>query len=150
MDELTFRRIAAAAAVAIGTLSAGGGALASNWAVLLASGSTAQSQSLTLSAPTSVAAACTASNQKTIIVSWAAVAHAASYTVFQSTTSALTGYSQVATGVATTSWTSASLATGKQYWYEVTVTVGTNWISVKSAATGSTTISSTSPNCKQP
>jgi hypothetical protein len=58
--------------------------------------------------------------------------------VYQSITSATSGYSAVAT-VATTSWTSASLA-NNNYWYEVTATIGTNWTSTTSAATARRTI----------
>ena len=44
-------------------------------------------------------------------------------------------------GVATTSWTTAALATG-DYWYEVVADVGSNWASAKSAASAERIISS--------
>jgi hypothetical protein len=123
---------------------------ASVWVVQLRSGSSGEAKAdVTPSAPGTVAAACTSATVKTIKVTWAAVTHALSYTVYQSTTSATTGFSAVASGVATTSWTSGNLTAG-HYWYEVTATVGANWQSAKSTASGSTTIANSSPNCSQP
>jgi len=69
-----------------------------------------------------------------VIVSWAAVTHATTYAVYQSTTSATSGFSVTASGVASTSWTSSSLNSGN-YWYRVTATVGSNWASAQSAST---------------
>jgi hypothetical protein len=54
--------------------------------------------------------------------------------VYQSTTSATSGFSLAAAGILTTSWTSASLNSGN-YWYRVTVTVGSNWTSAQSSTT---------------
>jgi hypothetical protein len=123
---------------------------ASTWVVTLRSGSSGLAKAdVTPAAPGTVAAACTSSTLKTIKVTWAAVTHAVSYTVYQSTTSATTGFTAVASGLATTNWTSGSLAAG-HYWYEVTATVGANWQSAKSTASGSTTIASSAPNCAQP
>ena len=56
----------------------------------------------------------------------------------------------VASGVATNSWTSATLAAAKNYWFEVTAAVGSNWTSAKSSATSESTINSVSPFCVQP
>ena len=89
------------------------------------------------SAPTGVTAACAApTTSKTIKVSWTAVTHATTYSVYDSTTSATGTYSLIASGVATTSWTSGTLTSGTHYWFEVTVNVGSNWASAKSTATG--------------
>ena len=74
-----------------------------------------------------------------MIVSWAAVTHATTYTVYQSTTSATSGFTAAATGVTTTSWTSSTLNSGN-YWYKVTVTLGGNWASAQSAATREATV----------
>jgi cellulose 1,4-beta-cellobiosidase len=87
---------------------------------------------------------------KTIKVSWTAVTHATTYTVYDSTTSATGTYSSVAAGVATTSWTSGTLSSGTNYWFEVTASVGSNWTTAKSSATAESTINSTSPYCSQP
>jgi hypothetical protein len=87
---------------------------------------------------------------KTIKVSWTAVTHATTYTVYDSTTSATGTYNSIATGVTTTSWTSATLAASTNYWFEVTVSVGSNWTSVKSSATAESTINTFSPFCVQP
>ena len=79
-----------------------------------------------------------------------AVTHATTYTVYDSTTSATGTYTSVASGVTTTSWTSGTLTAGTNYWFEVTVSVGSNWASAKSTATGESTINSTTPFCVQP
>jgi cellulose 1,4-beta-cellobiosidase len=120
--------------------------------VTLHTASSAESRSQTVpSAPSGVTAACNApTSTKTIKVSWTAVAHATTYTVFDSTTSATGTYTSIAAGVATTSWTSGTLTAGTNYWFEVTVSVGSNWTSSKSAATAESTINSFSPFCVQP
>ena len=38
----------------------------------------------------------------------------------------------------------------KNYWFEVTAVVGSNWASAKSSATGESTINNSSPYCVQP
>lgn len=128
---------------------AAGPAFASTWISQLASGSAAETQSSGLPvAPGGVAAACTSSTNSKITVTWTAVSRASSYTVYQSTTSATTGYSVAASGVVGTSWTSAALTSGN-YWFELSAAIGTNWSSAKSAASGeSTVVKSTS--CVQP
>lgn len=85
--------------------------------------------------PAGVGAVCgTGLLADTITVSWSAVAGAPSYTVYQSTTSATSGYAPAASGIAATSWTSPALGTAT-YWYEVTSVIGTYWQSTASAAT---------------
>ena len=132
--------------------STGAAWAATNWMVTLHTASSAEAHSQTVpSAPTGVTAACNApTSTKTIKVSWTAVAHATTYTVYDSTTSATGTYTSVATGVATTSWTSGTLTAGTHYWFEVTVSVGSNWTSTKSAATAESTINFISPFCVQP
>lgn len=124
---------------------------ATSWIVTLHSNSAGESTAQALpAAPTGSAASCpTPTTSKTIKVTWSAVTHATTYSVYDSTTSATGTYTVVASGISTTSWTSGTLATGN-YWYEVTASVGTNWTSAKSSATGETTIETTSPVCKQP
>ena len=73
-------------------------------------------------------------------MSWAAITHATTYGVYQSTTSATGTYTLVGS-VSTTSWTSGVLAAG-HYWYEVVANIGSNWASANSAATAKRTISS--------
>ncbi|HEX4163557.1 MAG TPA: hypothetical protein VHZ05_13725 [Acidimicrobiales bacterium] len=125
---------------------------ATNWTVTLRTASSAESHSQTVpSAPTGVSAACNApTTAKTIKVSWTAVTHATTYTVYDSTTSATGTYTAIATGVAATSWTSGTLNSGTNYWFEVTVSVGSNWTSTKSSASTESTINSLSPFCVQP
>jgi hypothetical protein len=137
-------RLAIAGLVAL----AAGPAFASTWVSQLAAGSSAESHATTLpAAPGGVAAACQSATGKKIVVSWNAVSKATAYTVLDSTTSVTSGYSVAASGVTSTSWTSGALSSGN-YWFEVTVSVGTNWTSPNSAASGETTLGTLS--CVQP
>ena len=128
-------------------MSGGGNAWATTWNAGLASGGAAEAQAggVPASAPTSPAAACTGIGS-TVKVTWNAVTlpphgnPALSYTVFESIDSSSTGYIVVASGVATTSWTSGVLAAGN-YWFEVAAVFGSNWLGSNSAATGQRTIS---------
>jgi hypothetical protein len=140
-------RLAVMTFVVLATSLSATAASASNWSTTLNSSSAGQARSsATATAPTGVTATCTASNQKTVVVSWVAVSHA-KYSVYQSSTSSSTGFTVVASGVATTSWTSASLPTGLTYWYKVSATIGSNWTSSMSTASTGRLIKSTSPNC---
>jgi hypothetical protein len=123
-----------------------------NWVVHLATGSSGEAHALTLpAAPASPAASCNSPvTTKTIKVTWSAVTHATTYLLYDSTTSATGTYSLIASGVAATSWTSGSLTSGTRYWFEVVADVGSNWSSVKSAATGSSLINAVTPFCTQP
>ena len=125
---------------------------ASNWAVHLASGSKGEGHAQVLpSAPSGVAASCPSPTvSKTIKVAWNAVTHATSYSVYQSTTSATGTYSLAIGGLTTTSWTSGTLTSGTNYWYEVVVLVGSHWASANSSASGESTINSATPFCVQP
>lgn len=92
------------------------------------------------STPTGVTSACaSALLSSDITVTWAAASHATSYTVLQSTTSATSGFTSVATGVTSTSWTSGSLALGT-YYYEVAADAGANWASPASSSTAGITV----------
>ena len=114
-------------------------AAAGLWHLALAAGSHGEAHSQAgPSAPANPAAVCSGLGLS-IKVSWSAVTHASTYTVYQSTSTATGPYSAVASGVTTTSWTSGVLSTGS-YWYEVAATVGTTWTSAKSAATAQRTI----------
>jgi hypothetical protein len=73
------------------------------------------------------------------VVSWNPVPRATSYTIWESTTSATSGFSVAATGVTGSSWTSAGLATGS-YWFEVSAVIGASWTSGNSSATAKRTI----------
>ena len=120
---------------------------ASSWATSLNALSNGRAQSVpTPSAPTGVTATCTSSNTKTVTVAWTAVAHA-TYSVYQSTTSSTLGYVLVASGVASTSWTSASLANDKTDWFQVRASIGSSRTSPASAATTGRVISKSAPNC---
>ena len=133
-------RLACSTAIAVLVLLLTGGTADATWGVALATGSAGQALAGSgPSTPTGVTATCTSPIGSTIKVTWNAVARATSYTVWQSTTSATTGYTLAASGIATTSWTSGSLATGN-YWFEASAFTGTNWTSTNSAATAQRTI----------
>jgi hypothetical protein len=124
---------------------------ATNWTVVLHASSAGEGHSQALqAAPTGVAASCPApTTSGTIKVTWNAVTHATAYSVYDATTSATGAYSLVASGISTTSYTTASLTTGND-WYEVTASIGTNWASARSSVSGESTIQSSNPFCKQP
>lgn len=112
---------------------------AANWTIPLAAASKAHAAAQTVpSPPASVTSTCSLVALQ-VTVSWTAVAHASSYTVYQSTTGASGTYSAVATGVVGTSWLSPILLLGT-YYYEVTATVGSNWVSAKSSPSNGHTI----------
>jgi hypothetical protein len=132
-------------ALSVFTLSGGGTAGATTWPVGLgASAAEGQGGPLPTTAPGSPTSSCPGLTP-TVKVTWTAVSEPSngtpviSYTVLESTTSALSGYSPVATGVTTTSWTSGNLAAGS-YWFEVAAVYGTHWQGTSSAATAQRTI----------
>ena len=151
IDEDTgslIRRLVFVVVVLAIVLAAAGTAWASNWLIVLHPSSNGEAQARAApTAPTGVSAACTSSSAKTVKVSWSAVTKATTYTIYDATTSASGTYTSIASGVATTSWTSATLSSAN-YWFEVAAYTGTNWVGPKSAATGESTISSS--GCVQP
>ncbi len=150
----TVRRICTLwAAVLIGScMHAGTAWSATSWALTVRTASSGETYAQSLPvAPTGITATCAApTTSKTIRVGWTAAIHATSYTIYRATTSANGTYTQVATGISGTSWTSGSLTSATNYWYEVVTKVGSNWISVRSAASAESTINATSPFCIQP
>ena len=125
---------------------------ASNWAATVATGSKGESEAKSLPAtPGSTGATCAApTTAKTIKVTWSAVLLATSYSVYDATTSASGTYTQVASGVIGTSWTSGTLTSATNYWFKVTALIGTKWVSAQSSASPESTINSVSPFCVQP
>ena len=110
-------------------------ALASNWTLGLQSGSSAESLSAGApSAPTGIGSVCAPS--QTVTVTWNPVASAQSYSIYQSTKSASSGYVAVASRVTAPSWTSQRLDRKTSYWFEVVAVVGTNWPGAISGYTG--------------
>jgi hypothetical protein len=151
--RLGARRIVLVVWVALIVISASGTAgAATSWVVALGGGSNGEAHAQALpAAPGSPAASCNSPlTTKTIKVTWSAVARATTYSVYDSTTTATGTYSLVASGVATTSWTSGTLVSSTNYWFEVLAKIGSNWSSVKSAPTGESTINAASPFCVQP
>jgi hypothetical protein len=136
----------------LGQVQPAGGA-GTKWTVALKSGSRGEAASLTAAPPpTGVAAACVSTTGYTIRVTWIAPAHASTYNVLVSTTSASSGFSTApsGTGLTTTTFTSASLGAAN-YWYEVAAVDGSSWTSSDAVANSETTISTmTTPHCKQP
>ena len=121
-------------------------AWATNWAADVSGATASSAQSLAVAAPSNVTSSCPSpTSSKTVKVTWSAISHA-SFAVYQSTTSATSGYSLVASGVTTNSWTSGTLS-NSSYWYEVVAYYSANWTSAKSAATAQRTIRSTTPVC---
>jgi hypothetical protein len=137
--------------VAVGVLaglsllvSPGIAAAAGNWAVKVATVNAGEAKAQALpTAPTVTATCSTPASARTVVVTWAAITHATTYGVYQSTTSATGTYTLVATVTApTVSWTSGVLAAG-HYWHEVLANIGTNWAGAKSAASAERTTTST-------
>ena len=125
-------------------------ALASNWSNPLGAGSKGQAQAQELpSAPTGLTASCPAPSTAAIKLVWSAVTPATTYTVYQSTTSASSGFASVKTGLTTPTWTTDTLAAAT-YWYKVTVNIGSNWASSQSTVTSQVTIHTTGKICKMP
>jgi hypothetical protein len=122
-------------------------ASASTWAVALHAGSEGQARAQAGPlAPTGVSATCVSVSQQKVTVTWGAITHASTYTVYDSTISSLGGFAVIASGVSGTTWTSATLSVGS-YWFEVTAYVGSQWVSVISLSTSTRAISGTSPKC---
>lgn len=126
-------------------------AFASNWTIQVGGGSRGLSRARSLpSPPPTVTATCAAPTAaRTVTVTWTPVPNAVSYTVYRSKTSATTGYSTAATGIATTSWTSGNL-TAATYWFKISALVGTKWVSASSTASNQATTRSTNPFCTVP
>jgi hypothetical protein len=141
-------------ALALGLVFATVGAAASgatSWVVTLHSNSAGEGQSQALpAAPAGLAAACNSpTTSKTITVTWNTVAHATTYSVYDSTTSPSGTYSLAAGGVTTNAWASGTLAKGN-YWFEVTASIGSSWASTMSSASGESIINAKNPFCVQP
>jgi hypothetical protein len=120
-----------------------GGATAATWPAGLLAGSNGQAAATGApSAPTGATSACTSPVGSTVNVTWSLAARATSYDIWQSQTSATSGFTLVATGVSATTWTSGSLATGS-YWFEVSARTGANWTGPTSTATAKRTITVT-------
>lgn len=139
MPRTSARRALAAALCgalsAAGWLATSGPATASAWTVGVAAGGNASGASDTGPAPpSSISSKCVSSSSNTVQITWSTVQHAATYTVYQATTSATGTYTAVKTGLTVTSWTTGSLARGS-YWFKVTAVVGASWPSSQSVAT---------------
>lgn len=145
----TYRRNRVAAIAAFLTVSivAGPHAHASSWNVVATANPTGLAQALTPQPPATVTATCPAPlTDRTITVSWSSADPATSYVVYRSTTSATDGFTAIATGVTSTTWTDAALKKGT-YWYAVATVAGSStWISSMSNPTDARTIGA-SPRC---
>jgi hypothetical protein len=130
--------LTALAVLAAADVTAAKSAQASAWAASLQSGSKGLAQAQPLPNPPSpITATCSGLVGNAIIVSWPAVAHAASYTVYQATTA--NGQYTVVTTVSASPATAGGLALGT-FFYKVTATVGATWVSAQSAASNSRNI----------
>jgi hypothetical protein len=145
MTRRHYSRTAVGLAIAVTLLGAAGIAAATAWTVSLAAGSKAQAQTPTATpAPTGVTATCATGTKVT--VSWTAETGAASYTVYDSTTSATGPWTSLGTG--TSPFTTASLtgtSGGTGYWFAVTTTLtDAAWgASTQSTASAKRTITTT-------
>lgn len=125
----------------VGCLSVGAPvAWAAGWPVQLAAASRSLAKAGPLPPPpATVTAACTTPLGLTVTLTWSSVARATSYTVYRSTTSATSGFSVLASGVAATSYTTATLLPGT-YWFEVESDLNSTWKGSPSTATAPRTI----------
>ena len=123
-------------------------ASASNWLNPLAAASNGQAWAQTVPmAPTGLTASCPVPTTAMIKLDWTAVQHATTYSVYQSMTSATSGFTEVKAGLSTPTWTTATLSAAT-YWYKVTVIFGNNWASVQSTVSNQATIKTTGTICK--
>jgi hypothetical protein len=134
--------VAVALTALLGVLASNGTAwAAANWTVKVDTVNSGEAKAQALpTAPVATSACTSPASARTVKVSWAAITHATTYGVYQSTTSAGGTYT-LQTSVSTTSWTSGVLTAGN-YWYEVKANIGTNWASASSAATAQRTLTS--------
>lgn len=141
------KRVAAIALLLSFTLAGAPHAHANGWTVSTAALPSGLAQSLDPQPPATVTASCPApSTDRSITVSWSPVEHATSYVVYRSTTSATSGFGEVATGITTTTWTDTALKKGT-YWYAVAAVAGSpTWISPLSDPSAERTIGTT-PRC---
>lgn len=104
--------------------------------VSLKSGSKGQGHSQTQPpAPTGTpTAVCVSSSTPTVRITWTAVTHATTYTVYDSTTGSSGTYNSLATGVTTNPYTTASLGAGT-YYVKVAAVVGSGWTGIQSSNT---------------
>jgi hypothetical protein len=116
-------------------------AQASIWPVGLAASSKGQAQARSApAAPTSPSAACSGLLLSPhLVVTWTGVPNASTYTVYQSTTAATGPFVVAATGITTTTWTSPVLGTGG-FWFQISATVGSNWVSPHSVSTSGNSV----------
>ena len=125
-------------------------ASASNWLNHLAAASKGQARAQTVpTAPTGMTASCPVPTTAVIKLAWTAVKHATTYSVYQSTTSATSGFVEVKAGLTTPTWTTAILSAA-MYWYKATVIFGNNWASLQSTVANRATIHTTGTICKMP
>jgi hypothetical protein len=136
------RRVPLAVAIALAVVLARTLVGAStHWQPTLKTGMTAESKATAKpAAPGSVTASCYSSSRQKVTVSWSAVTHATSYTVWENSTSSATA------SVTTTSWTSATLS-ATTYRFKVSANFGTKWKGTKSGYTSTITISTSTPKC---
>jgi hypothetical protein len=105
----------------------------------LGSGSGSEAEASSLPAAPVATATCSSGLGGSIVVTWAAVSPALSYTVYKSTTSGTSGFTVAASDVTALTYTQSGLGLGS-YWFEVSGSVGTNWTGPNSAATAKRTI----------
>jgi hypothetical protein len=124
-------------AVAVTLLGFTGIAVATSWVVGFSGGKGhGQSQSQPPAPTGTPTAVCVSSTTQTVKITWTAVTHATSYTIYDSTTGSGGTYNTLATGITTNPYTTASLAAGT-YYFKVAAVVGSTpgWTGLKSTNT---------------
>ncbi len=116
---------------------------ATKWSVTMKAGGSGEARS-SFPAPTGVTGTCVAATEKDITVTWTALAHATSYTVYDSTTSSSSGFAVIVSTVSGLTWTSGSLG-ADTYWFQVTAHVA-NWTTADSASSSPRVITN-GPGC---
>jgi len=124
-------------------------ALGSSWGVGLSANSHGVSQSQAApTAPASPTAVCVSTTTRTLQIAWTAVAHATSYTIYDSTNGSGGTYNTLISGVTSNPYTTVSLSAGT-YYFKVAAYIGSIWAGTRSVATSpGRVISTTTPNCQ--
>jgi hypothetical protein len=134
----TVRRTSIFAAVVVVACVSNTAAWASSWTPGLAASSSGEAHGQPLPGAPSATATCSGIIGN-IVINWTAVSPVTGYTLYQSSTSASGPYSVIKSGLTTTTYTQTGLLVGS-YWFEVSATVGSNWVSPLSAPTQQRTI----------
>ena len=133
----TVRLISVLAWVVLLACALGTGAGASSWAPGLVAASSGEAQGQPLPGTPSATASCSGVVGN-VVINWTSISPVSSYTFYQSSTAASGPYSVVKSGLTTLSYTQTGLL--GTYWFEVSATLGANWVGGLSAPTQQRTL----------